>query len=773
MSVSYRASPVAVFNNRRGFNHATFGFPCPDTTVDPGVGGGGSATITVYVGGEFRLAWSSDLVDGGGYPPAGWTAQPSLTGSERWWPNGFHTYGRASYSPNYGYIYAGCMSLRPDGRVGTAHGCFQPPYAGNGNVYNSWKYLAPSSQSGGEGGANAWNFHLGFDYALRKDLVVMGVGGDIRLTVRSISGVWPNVATLGPVVWEGTPAEYAAGYGFYYVQNPGGDRHNLPWLGHWWIMDLSRPSGPKLWRFSSLSASNPIVDIPLDAGVLTRMGSGFASNLAIAIDHYNRRVIAGQADITQAPDGAGRYPIILWDVHPTTYAWTQITVGGSPLYVYPPAVSNIINPLTHAGAFKFNWWDRAGPSDWSSWSGAVEGTNELRFSTGGHNWINLHIPKSGNAPRSVTLQSHTFNSSGYINGEVMRQKHVEYAQAGPDGRVFGVGGDTGGGAGSGSQWVFSLNPEDPTSVREEQSYIITGKPVRPLHPDEVGFQWRAASSDFWFTYMYRYPYDTSHSDYASQEEWISITGGGAARAWRYNPTTKIWTTYAITPAPGFESKVWYQGDGVGGRWYHDPGADTMVAICFNTNTSISVMKCSDYTFKQYPANRLHDGATILPDGRSPTAIMGDTGWRLCGDDRATIDPATGMLYFWNSYTGDVYRCDTRASPYTYNSVQYLPIYWCFRLPCTYGTRNFTHFSWAKGVLWIVSVYRVYSWAPGEDGAWEHEVPLHFGATALCRYTVGGDERLAAMGSDGPYTYLQRHSAISSRDRTWYTLELSV
>lgn len=776
MSVSYRAAALALYNNRRHYFYQTFPWPNMDTTVDTGVGAGGSNCITVYTNNEFRIAWNSAGVAGGSLPPPGWTAQPTLTGAESWWPHGYHSYGRATCSPNYGYILSGCQGLRQNGGVGIMHACYWYPYANDANTANSWAYLAPSSGPEGEKGANAWNFHLGFDYRLRKDLVVMGIDGDIRLRVQSINGVYPNVPTLGPLVWEGTPSEYTAGYRFYYVQNPGGDRFNLPWVGKWWVLDLANTvfGAPKIWGFSSLTPSNPIFDVPIANGVAARMTGGFRANLAMAVDHVNQRVIAGQADITEAPDASLRYPLILWDVNPDTFVWTPITFSGAPpLRVRAPGEANIHNPFHHAGGFQFNWWDRDGNNDASSHYGIVSGSNNLKFSTGGHVWSQIYVPTTPAPPRSVTLHEWTFNSAGVITGEWCRQKHVSYAQRGADGRIYSHGGDCGGvGAGSYNQIIVSFDPEDPASFLIEQPEAITGKAFRPFHPDENGWEWLASRGEFWMSYMYAGSF-TAFTDFDSRAEWESLTGGSFSRAWRWNPSTKIWTNNAITPAAGFEWATWKQGDGVGGRWYHDPGADTMVAICFNTDSCITVMKCSDYTFRQYPATRLHDGATTLPDGRDPYAIMGAKGRWYCGDDRAAMDPATGMLYFWNSYTGDVYRCDTRAASYPYQGVQYLPITWCCRLPCTYETRNLTHFMWAKGALWVLSVGRLYSWAPGESRAWEHDLPVHVMGTACCVYTKGGDQRLLFFGSDGPYTYLQRHTGISSRDKTWYTLELSV
>lgn len=763
MTQSYRNGQLALYDNRGNWKFLTFPFLTPQQ--DPGSGAGGSESICVRQGGVFKIAWTTALL-GGVVPPSGWNGQPAgLTGNEDWWPHGFHNYGRVGFSPNFGYV-ATINGLRQNGTVGGIHACYRHGVDINPN--RTWKYMAPLSQSGGEGGANAWSYYWGFDYALRKDLVVMGDGGDIRLTLRSISGSFGSVATLGPVVWQGSDADFNAGYSFFLMKD-GDDRVNIPWRNEWWVIQLTQAGGlNRIWGFNTLTGVR--FDVPIPAAVLARIQT-YPGNLAISADHVTQRIIAAQADVTQSPVSE-RYPLLLWEIQAASpYTWTPISLA-STLRVYPPADNNGVNPLIWSGGFRWKYMDPL--TDDTNAFASVSGSSGLRYSSGGYTWKDIFIPKAS-PPRTIAITERKYASSGVAPGGVMQQKHVEYCQRGNNGRIYWHGGDMNSAPYAGGQHsVCSFNPEDPTSLQIHLPAIISGKPVRPLRPDENGFQYRAASDDFWMHYMYQFPNDTGFSDYESLAEWESICGGNqTGTVWRLNLNTLLWTVTHYTPSPGWEGQTIAQGDGHGGRWYHDPTADTMVAIGFNvgTGSSISVVKCSDLTFKKYSARRLADGSTII-GGRNLSLVHPN--WdHFCGDDRACMDPATGNLYFWNPYTGDVYRCETRGTPYQVSTTWYLPIYWCCRIPPCYLSRNLTHFAFAKGAVWIVTERgRIFSWALGESYATEHPTPLYFGATAMCKYSVNGDERLFCIGGQSVYNSTSRNTAISSKWDYWYTITIA-
>lgn len=776
MTLSYRAAPVQAYNGRDQIYHFTFPWPTP--AGDGGLGGGGADSITVKMGpDDYRLAWNSSV---GSYPPAGYEypAQPTLTGSEDWWIHGIHGYGRVTWSPNYGVVVSGVVGLRPNGTVGHVHASYLPDVTANfGNGDRRWKYMAPYYGSGGEGGSNSWNYHLGYDMGLRSDLVVIRE----ERRVYRISGSWGSIATRGAALWTMTAAHVAAGYTLDCdLPASGFDRVHLPWRNEWWIVRVHDSDGDipntLIWGFNhtqSGDASAFEVDIHPDA--LSRIATGFPDNLCLSVDHMGQRVFAAQADILASPQsfgGALKYPLLLWEINPSTRAWTQITLA-SPLYVVPPGKARGHNPLCWHGGFRWIYWDHI--DGLTTGLTAYWQTPSSGYTPGAFKPRLIYIPKTG-APRNITFTS---NAAGtmpltYWNaaGDAWTdQKHNEYCYRPANDRVYLHGGDVNG-MGSGQQSIWSFDPENaPATLALEQSGIFSNREFRPANCDEHG--WQIRSDEFWMMYGYPFPTDINavrHPGWtpaANQNvsDWHDETGGTQV-LWKWNPTTRVWTTHAVTAASGETGPFGLETSDPlqkftsahQKRWYYDSSADRMVIAAYGGSLLYQTPCVKFITFNEgspkyrvFKANRLTSGATTLPDGRPVPNPLGY-------EDAAAFDSTTGYLYVFNNLTGDVFRVQTWTSVGNYAYPSYtdpqghpqLPVEWCCKIHPTTDTGNVTKLAFMHGAVWIVNTYaanraRVFSWAPGDAHAWEHDTPYGMCCGAIAVYKKAGVDKLVAIG----------------------------
>lgn len=776
MTLSYRAAPVQAYNGRDQVYQFTFPWPAP--AGDGGLGGGGADSITVRMGpDDYRLAWNSSV---GSYPPAGYgyPAQPTLTGSEDWWIHGVHGYGRVTWSPNYGVVVSGVVGLRPNGTVGHVNASFLPDVTANyGNGEKRWRYMAPYYGTGGEGGSNSWNYHLGYDLGLRSDLVVVRE----ERRVYRLSGSWGSTATRGAALWSMTAAHVAAGYTLDCdLPASGFDRVHLPWRNEWWIVKIFDDGGQVanslIWGFNhTQSGDGSAFNVGIPAAAMSRLTATYPDNLCLSVDQLGQRVFAAQADILATPttdNGCTKYPLLLWEINPATHVWTAVTLA-STMYVFPPGKSRGHNPLCWHGGFRWIYWDRYGGD-----SGATVyyENPSSGYSVGSFKPRLIFIPKNA-APRNITFTS---NACGSIVSPVLdkwtNNKHNEIAYRPANDRVYFHGGDMQD-AGSGQQSIFSFDPENaPATLTMEQAFNFSSHEFRPMNVDEHGWALRTATDDFWM--MYGYPFPTScdntrHPGWGAPYSIDAIanpTGqwqvetGGTEVLWKWNPTTRIWTTHALTAATGETGPFGLESVGSSKftsahqkRWYYDSSADRMVIAAYGGNILYQTPCVKFITFNEgtpkyrvFIANRLTSGSTTLPDGRSVPNPLGF-------EDAAAFDSTTGYLYVFNNLTGDVFRIQTWAGVGNYAYPSYsgpsgptLPVEWCCKIHPTTDTGNVTKLVFMHGAVWIVNTYaanraRVFSWAPGDAHAWEHDTPFGMCCAEICVYKHAGVDKMVAIG----------------------------
>lgn len=782
MTLSLGTIPVQAWNGRGQTEQRTFPHKLP--SGDPGAGGGGSETITVYKDGGYKLCWRNSGTPAT-IPPA-FSANPTLTGTENWWPHGVHTFGRVTHSPNFGVIISKVVGLRRDGVIGHCHAAFWHKLDAvnlneQGLSYRggTWKQVGKTNYTGSaatppEGGANSFHQHFGYDWYRRTDLAN---GTAAQLDLYTLSGNWytgNGMFTLGSLLWQGT-ANHRDVLGYKLVDDTlgvsGFERICLGWLGHWWVLQFGQGTGDvqQIWGFNpSLSGESSAwaVPIPTNDGtgysVVARMqAAGYPGNLTMCVDQTNQRIIAAQADVlgtSVLEGGRTKWPLKLWTVNPTTFVFTPITMS-STMYIVNPFKDS---PLVWQGGNTFIYYDQRAPNGQGDyyWGTQVSGGLTGMY-TGGYIMKEIFIP-TGNETRTVTWTEKSTSGWAAVagTGELPRQKHCEYAfrpTVGQvsDGRVWWHGGDLTGAAYTPySQAMFSFDPENvSSSLIYEQQNAMTGKAVRPWKPDENGFAYRASSDDFWMLFGYNDGTPNGlQGTWVDVNEWTSVTGG-VQKIWRMNATTKVWTTHTPTPATGFESYSWLVSSSRQLRWYYDSVVDAMVIAQFGGQggtPAVTIVDCATITYKTYIANRLTGGGAgsatpaSLPDGR-PTNIP-----LTVFDDRAAIDPTNGALYVYDPIRGDLFRIMTRATPYIAGGNNNAQVEWCCKLPPTNQTRNASFLLVRNGVVWVfrsdaTSRFRLFSWAIGEGAAQEHTVPYAAGIGAAFTYTVSGGTRFGVLG----------------------------
>ena len=776
MTLSYKAAPVAIYDgNDRIFFKS---FPWPTPGGDPGLGGGGSESITVKMGaGDYRLAWNGSPPSGLGYP-----ASPTLAGSEPFWIHGIHGYGRVTWSPTYGVVVSGVSGLSPTGTVRHINTYFH--HSNDVNPDHCWKYMGKWYGYGGSGqpGPDAWDYHFGFDHGLQADLVC--VIEENRLY--TISGSAGSPATRGTTpVWSATAAHISAGYllncGF---GGSGLDRVNLGWRNEWWIaqvLDSGDGSNAIIWGFNrSQTGDSSAFTVAIPSAARSRLTSGYPDNLALTVDQTGHRIFAYQADIlasSQAQNGRTKFPLLLWEIDPVTHSWTQVSIP-STLYVTPPGKSRGHNPMCWANGFRWIYWDVLGDSGGNIYYATPDSTAGFSYTQGGFRPINIFIPKNG-APRNITFTSNAAGSIPGIGDGWTGQKHNEYQYRTANDRVYLSGGDIDGG-GDGQQGIYSFDPENAASTMTvEQNPIFTGMEVRPVWPDEHGWAYKAATDEFWFIYGYPYPTYIGPPEQGtwpaaanlSDSTWHSTTGGTQV-LWKWNPTTKVWTTHTLSAASGETGP--FGGETVDPltkitsahqkRWYYDSVANRLVIAAYGGSITLQTpcvkiveLSSGSPQYRVYVANRLASvpSGNVMTFGDGRQINIGVT--PLWNEDSAAFDSTTGYLYVYNTATGDLLRVKTWTSvgntaypTYSFAGQAHLPVEWCCKLPATPGTANLTKFAVMHGAAWAVITTasnraRVFSWAPGDAHAWEHDTPYGMCAGAITVYKKAGVDKLMAIG----------------------------
>lgn len=802
MTVSARHSAPAFIVHDACYHRE---FPYAFTTADPGVGSGAAGSIAVETATDtYSLAWrsygTSDSVAAGTYPPAGYSAQPSasaLQNAIRWWPQGFHHYQGVSWSRNFGFIANNVSGIGPSGDVIPGNWCY--PWIPNAT--RKWQFLSYSSIEPGQGhnpyynNANAWWQHIGYDIARRKDLVIVeetASGGSDFLSVYETSSGIP--CTRGSKVWQGTNGDRTLGRTF--KTEGGQQRIQIPWLGQWWVIQYSQSASAldQVWGFSptsspastsSSTAAGFAITVPSAVRTVAQAKGG---NIHFVVDQMNQRVFAYQADSSQTAQvigGVAKYPLLIWEVNPSTYVWTSVQLASQLLVALGDSgvESGKINlaPMAYFGGSQFLYLDQRN-------SGGISYGDDLSISgnplpaqtkkTGGLYVRELFIPKAS-PPRSMVWTARNYSATA-ITGELYLMKHSEMTFNSSDGKIYMFGGDHGlmGDTtlpqGSYNNQVISFTPETGTDFALlESACPLTGATSHPIRVDENGFQYRATSNDFWMMVGYSDANWTNNCGWSTRAAWEAAGGGNFGKVWKWTDAGGWTNAGGFVAKTGFTGRVWSQSEESCRRWYYDSGADKMLAAAYSygddgglQTQTIQILDCTptggNYEFSKYRADECFNGLggdrSLTPDGRPINdTVVGAIGmWR---GDRAAVDPSTGYVYVYQPATGDVYRIHTRANFYTgAGGFPAARVDWVCRAIASHTrSYNLAHFIWAKNALWMffqsaMGRIRAFSWADGESSPTEH-LPVDSGgarvypvAGAACKYTVGGDDRICLMGN---------------------------
>lgn len=660
MTVSARHSAVAIILHDAVFQRE---FPYAFTLADPGVGSGGSASVALETSAGVRaLAWPSygnPSVASGHFPPAGDPAQPSASAIQnalKWWPQGFHHYVGTSWSRNFGFVASLSYGPSPNGDIVPIVACYQGTPRGT----YTWRFLAYSSLNNPSNpyaaNANAIWQHLGYDVARRKDLALLEdtpAGGSDFLQVYEISAAIPTVR--GVKVWQGTNGDRALGRTF--KTEGGQQRIQLPWLGQWWVIQYSQSQSSidQVWAFAptaspaSSSSSTPAgfaVTVPANVRSIAQANGG---ELHFVVDQMNRRVFAYQADTTQPVQvigGVNKYPLALYEVNPATYAWAPVTLAT----VLRVAIGTKINlaPMAYFGGAIFKYFDQRTNNniyygedlDLSGVPPDVSTIPGQPKKTGGFYVREIFIPKA-TMPRTMTWTQRSWSGVA-ANTLWTSQKHVEMTFRPADGKMYCFGGDHGAftlfgdatlSEGSYTNQVLSFTPESGSDLALLENacpaQLATNHPIRV---DENGWQYRAASDDFWMMIGYTAGNWTNQCGWATRADW-EAAGGGDGMPYRWTDAGG-WTKSPrslVTPKPGFVDRVWVNGESHCRRWYYDSGADKMIAAPYGNGAppffdalavAVQIMDCSgvdQYKFVKYRADRCSNGqggnTALTPDGR--------------------------------------------------------------------------------------------------------------------------------------------------------------
>lgn len=656
---------------------------------------------------------------------------------------------------------------------------------------------------------NAFYRHLGYDLARRKDLVIVEVDGYLQaLRVYETSAAIPTVR--GAQVWQGTNGDRSLYRAFYteggqqciqipwlgvwwvnqFSQTPNDESDQIWGFAPTATPAASSSSTPAGFNVARTGALNGMPQAVYDMAQLT------GGNLFFAVDTMHRRVFAAQADLSAAPvfdTGINRYPLIIFEVNPVTYSWTPIEAA-SVLRVANGLTSGSgskvnLAPFVSVGGAKFLYLDQYGGASATFGNPLNVPGNPMPSqlkSTGGFFVREIYIPKA--SARSMTWTQRTWTGNAVGGNAWNSQKHVELTFCSADGKIYAFGGDHGMGSlsdptltqgGSYNNQVLRFSPESGADLELlEQACPASGATDHPIMVDECGWQYRPSSADFWMMCGYSAGNWTNTCGWASRAVW-EASGGGVDGFFRWSPVNG-WShdgrthgeTITMQPKTGFTNRTWIQGESHCKRWYYDSGADVMIGAAYGaggTNPdvglqgpAVQIMDCVPseggvYQFAKYKAhvcsNGLGGNKNLLPDGR-PTTDPVLTMTTMWAGDRCAVDPATGHLYVFQPATGDIFRIYTRSDFWTdVDGIQGARVDWvCKAMPTESLSGNHTHMIWAKGALWILNQsqqgrLRAYSWAPGDSNVTEHVIPI-LGAigTAVCKYTVGGDERLCVIGN---------------------------
>lgn len=165
----------------------------------------------------------------------------------------------------------------------------------------------------------------------------------------------------------------------------------------------------------------------------------------------------------------------------------------------------------------------------------------------------------------------TIKLPGYPKSPQGSMKHQRLIE-GPDGRVYILGGDFGGGASNiGRQLVYSFDPRvaDGDWRMEAQECGTVENPVH-WHTDEAGVAWDAKRKVFW---------KLAGSEYGPDDACFLAGKSAKAKVITFDPATKLWTV----PAHVVQKRFGYVTNGV-----LDPAKDELVQITDKTAFHLSL-----------------------------------------------------------------------------------------------------------------------------------------------------------------------------------------
>jgi hypothetical protein len=712
---------------------------------DAGVGGGGGETATVIIGGVPTPVWAlrteSNLqtkpTDNAGY------AQPALSGTEGWFPNGMHSFGRTTFSKRHGVIVSSCAGVNPNTRRVEFGICAFGPESSLGQRTITgesprWRFVLPASESG---------LVIGWDRNFNSDLVVGPNGRSVHVMN---DGTLP--ATRGAQICEMPFALYETEQWRYDdFGRAGFQRVHVWWRQEWWVLQITESGDMNykpntIWRFNTQTGAYSVVGFP--QAVRDRLSGG---NLSIAVDEYNQRIFAIQQDATPpAESWASLAPALIWqiDPNPATPTWTQVSGLGSVPNIRPINPGQSRTPFVWMGGIRFHFME-AMASDAETYGGQSLATYQAGRGNGGIAIYELQIP-TANAPRraSFTKRSWEFARTR-LNVELGAAKHQRWAFRSGDGRLYVCGGDWNNpgefsNTESGRNEMWSLVPEDPNSVRKEQPYC-TGAP-QPWNPDEVGWIHRPASDDFWYARGYEHRLDACSINSAVYQGW-----GGNNRMWRWSPASKAWINFnlSVTSPTAF----WPSGESCTYMTY-DPTTDRIFRLGRDGGAGLvlNVVNCANVSYQTWHlASTRNRGGSI--DG-FPVNSMSPQ------NDYHALDPATGYLYWVDWYTRNLFRVDTRAG--FDGSSQYEAFqYWVNKVPVAPPTENMLYMAWLGSFLVLVvreslCRARVFTWKEGEATWTEHPTPWDFRCNSIAAYQASGSWKLFCNGT-APFNYETGHN----------------
>lgn len=771
MTVSYRSAPLAGMHMDQ-WAHFTPAYCIPPGTPAGEIGGGGTNSLVAMIGGTPRPVrpTSSPFPGGLGYPAA-----PTLTGSETWFPTGFHAYSRVKYSKTYGVVVTGMAALDPGGAiVSDGHACFNSHEVDPTGGHRKWRYMGRQ--------ANDWFSYFEYDWAANRDLVVP-VNNDDRINVLngSLAALHAGtIPTVGTQVWIAS-GSFVSGGRRLTVPSGHNPIYSLPWRNEFWIWQQNINT---LYRINLTTGGWEDITIPAAVWDPNTMGYQY-----MCPDPVSRRMIFMRLDLTASPDtsqnGVARYPALFWAVDPANpsspASWTFL--GTSTRKLNNVSAANL-RALLHVGGSRYFFLDPWNNTDVCFQTPFnVSGLPYQRTLGGGYP-VEFYI-KETNRPRTLIFARTTIPATNYSDAHGRSfsrrawnaQKHSDMAYNPLTGRMWHAGGDVGGLslASSGNAAMVSFSPTDIAGMQVEISQPATSSHTPHFKlTDQCGIAWRPADSCFWFNAAQNYP-DANRISCPGWEDVFDSSGSAAQHAawlaginaaygtsftdssrlvWRVNPVTKVLTPFEpqATGYPATLGAVWTHGESRKSfKWDCDPTTDRICQISRNLRDAGGGLVQDEPVCEVYnPSANTFESAACSFDEANNVSISGSS-----QGDYSTMDPANGRVYFYDYVYGYVFRVDVRAGTYTRNSKPHFHT----RRVCTmvpgWRTINRVYMKVANGVLFLIldnSSGRVRLFSFKDDGSetqpTEHNTPPFLLAKVMGRYQSGAEDRLMLVGSGG-------------------------